>query len=118
MRIDLRVPYAQKDEAKTLGARWDAVLKTWWVTGEAMLESPGLARWAGADKRAAITAAAANWLKQNAAALGGKPPRKSNKSRKLAPRHLGNDRSDFSLPDCGCAHTAPWEDCEHTIARH
>ncbi|EBF4612483.1 TPA: DNA primase [Salmonella enterica] len=30
-RIDINVPYAEKDEAKMLGARWDAANKTWYV---------------------------------------------------------------------------------------
>ena len=31
MRVNLRVPYEQKDEARRLGARWDGALKTWYV---------------------------------------------------------------------------------------
>ncbi|MGZ5054602.1 MAG: DUF5710 domain-containing protein [Methylobacter sp.] len=31
-KIYLNVPFAQKDEAKTLGARWDAVKKKWYAT--------------------------------------------------------------------------------------
>ena len=30
-RIDLKVSFAEKDEAKTLGARWDKDLKTWYI---------------------------------------------------------------------------------------
>ncbi|MCP3751873.1 DUF5710 domain-containing protein [Pseudomonas sp. SBB6] len=30
-RADLNVPFAEKDEAKALGARWDPQLKTWYV---------------------------------------------------------------------------------------
>jgi Domain of unknown function (DUF5710) len=30
-RIDLTVPYARKEEAKALGARWDPSLRTWFV---------------------------------------------------------------------------------------
>ncbi len=30
-RIDLDVPFAEKDEAKKLGARWDPAQKTWYV---------------------------------------------------------------------------------------
>ena len=32
MRFDLKVPYAEKDAAKALGARWDAARKIWYVT--------------------------------------------------------------------------------------
>ncbi|MGR9012204.1 MAG: DUF5710 domain-containing protein [Gammaproteobacteria bacterium] len=30
----LNVPFAQKDEAKALGARWDAVAKKWFVPAD------------------------------------------------------------------------------------
>jgi hypothetical protein len=30
-RVDLSVPFAEKDDAKRLGARWDAVNKVWYV---------------------------------------------------------------------------------------
>jgi hypothetical protein len=31
MRTDLQVPYSQKDEARRLGARWDAARRVWFV---------------------------------------------------------------------------------------
>ena len=31
MRTDLCVPFEQKDEARRLGAKWDAARKTWYV---------------------------------------------------------------------------------------
>ena len=33
----LNVPYAEKDEARRLGARWDGERKTWYVPAGAML---------------------------------------------------------------------------------
>lgn len=33
-KIYLNVPYAQKDEAKALGARWDATNKKWYVPAD------------------------------------------------------------------------------------
>jgi hypothetical protein len=33
-KIYLNVPFTQKDEAKALGARWDAVKKKWFVPAE------------------------------------------------------------------------------------
>ena len=30
-RLDLRVPFAEKDEARRLGARWDPQQKVWYV---------------------------------------------------------------------------------------
>lgn len=31
MRVDLKVPYKQKDEARRLGARWDPARQVWYV---------------------------------------------------------------------------------------
>jgi len=33
MRHNLKVPFPEKDEAKKLGARWDAARKLWYVQG-------------------------------------------------------------------------------------
>ena len=33
-RIYINCPYSDKDEAKTLGAKWDAKEKKWWITPE------------------------------------------------------------------------------------
>jgi len=45
----LKVPYAEKDEAKALGARWNPTRKTWYVPDGVALEP--FARWlaGGAD---------------------------------------------------------------------
>ena len=34
MRVDLKVPFAEKDAAKKLGAQWDTALKIWYVIGK------------------------------------------------------------------------------------
>lgn len=31
MRFDLKVPFAEKDAAKKLGARWDGAAKVWYI---------------------------------------------------------------------------------------
>ena len=33
-KIYLNVPYAEKDAAKALGAKWDAAKKKWYVLGD------------------------------------------------------------------------------------
>lgn len=64
MRLNLKVPFAEKDQAKKLGARWDANRKLWYVEGREDL-SP-FSRWSPtphdasvgdvrAPKRAAVT---------------------------------------------------------------
>jgi hypothetical protein len=34
MRFDLKVPFAEKDQVKSIGARWDATRKLWYVEGK------------------------------------------------------------------------------------
>lgn len=46
-RLDLRVPYEDKDEAKRLGARWDSRARVWFVPDE--LDAERFARWLPAD---------------------------------------------------------------------
>lgn len=38
MRVDLQVPYSEKDEAKRRGARWDIARRTWYVENIERLE--------------------------------------------------------------------------------
>jgi len=33
-KVYLKVPFSDKDEAKALGARWDAINKMWWITSK------------------------------------------------------------------------------------
>ncbi len=46
-RVELRVPYEDKDEAKRLGARWDAVSRLWYVPDE--LDPARFERWLPSD---------------------------------------------------------------------
>ncbi|MEI7612039.1 MAG: DUF5710 domain-containing protein [Betaproteobacteria bacterium] len=34
MRFNLKVPFAEKDQVKKLGARWDAARKLWYIEGK------------------------------------------------------------------------------------
>jgi len=43
MRTNLQVPFAEKDEAKRLGARWDATRKTWYI--ENVPDAAAFAKW-------------------------------------------------------------------------
>lgn len=51
----LKVPYAEKDEAKALGARWNSARKSWYVP-DGVDEAP-FTRWfaAGGDAPAAVS---------------------------------------------------------------
>ena len=62
-KIYLNVPFAQKDEAKALGARWDAIQKKWFVP---------------ADKDIALFA---RWQAESGAAEPSRPKASSTKSQ-------------------------------------
>ncbi|MBS0371452.1 MAG: hypothetical protein JSS57_19900 [Proteobacteria bacterium] len=87
MRTNLKVPFAEKDEAKRLGARWDPANKIWYVKDVEDLAA--FARWlpAAGEAAAAPTAKPAARSKPAAAA-------------KVGVRY-------FEL-DCDCP---PWEGC-------
>jgi hypothetical protein len=44
MRMNLKVPFAEKDEAKKLGARWDPTRKIWYVESDG--DMARFSRWA------------------------------------------------------------------------
>lgn len=43
MRMNLKVPFAEKDQAKKLGARWDAARKLWYIAADA--DPAAFAKW-------------------------------------------------------------------------
>ena len=51
MRFNLKVPFAEKDEAKKLGARWDAGKKLWYIQDKEDLAP--FARWSPSPQAAA-----------------------------------------------------------------
>ena len=51
MRFNLKVPFAEKDEAKKLGARWDAGKKVWYIQDKEDLAP--FARWSPSPQAAA-----------------------------------------------------------------
>ena len=56
MRTHLNVPFAEKDEAKALGARWDPARKRWYVQDKDLAP---FARWLREGAEAATAAAPA-----------------------------------------------------------
>jgi hypothetical protein len=103
MRVDLHVPFSQKDLAKSKGARWDAARKTWYVIDP--LDIRTFALWMGQDVK--------DWY-------GGKRVKPSKKQKPKnqpkvhAPKPAITGPAVF-VPLCNCT-TPPWEDCEHTDA--
>lgn len=94
MRINLVTPFAEKDAAKALGARWDSARKTWYIQNVADLTP--FQRW--------IPAAA-----NGPAAPAARPAQ----ATATAPSDGGTvTRSVTVLTHCGCA-VLPWEPCVH-----
>lgn len=138
-RMYIEVPYADKDEAKSLGARWDVDAKKWYVTDDILLFQKWFTKKV-VDKKhktedARITLSA--FLSSNyrgpvgltlrsAKAFNIPYPLKSG----WAKRYADNTAKISSLtvgkkgkkvnkpaykPICNCTNP-PWEDCEHTDA--
>lgn len=98
MRINLKVPFAQKEAAKELGARWDPVRKIWYVVDPECLEV--FSDW----MPEAVTESAAN----AAADVVSRPA--------SGPRPgVVTGAAGFKAL-CSCA-TPPWEHCPHSQAR-
>ena len=101
MRINLVTPFAAKDEVKALGARWDAVRKTWYVVDVADL-TPFM-RWIPNLEAAMETGTDGS----SAAPSPLKPAARKTSSAPVT------THSKNAAPGCGCA-VLPWEDCMHT----
>jgi hypothetical protein len=93
MRINLAVPFSEKDEAKRLGARWDFDGRTWYIENPEDL-APFM-----------------RWLNQPE--VNAKP--RNKKARPLAQRRIvKGERVTGSkyVPSCGRCVVPPWEICD------
>lgn len=99
MRIDLFTPFAEKDAAKALGARWDAAKKSWYIVDVADL-TPFL-----------------RWIPDMEAAMAGPTDgvkRLTNDTSKYQVNEFkGLTTGPAEVPHCGCD-ALPWDDCVHT----
>lgn len=107
MRIDLNVPFAEKDEAKKMGAWWDGYRRTWYVKDVEDLTP--FARWfkARQDSRHEVPAPITGKKAQKIQAS-----KDRQRARMLEPV---TTHSSVYIAHCGCD-VLPWEDCEHTDA--
>jgi hypothetical protein len=124
MRTNLNVPYAEKDHAKKLGAKWDAARKTWYV--EDLPNLVPFLRWMPEHLRKPVKITAK--IVENKPAKRTKSRQvKSKKAYEKAMKRLGEKglhvivgpttpRTDFSMFDPGCS-CVPWAWCEHNPER-
>ncbi|MCF8168009.1 MAG: DUF5710 domain-containing protein [Rhodoferax sp.] len=107
MRINLLTPFAEKDAAKALGARWDAKTRNWYIVGVADL-TPFL-----------------RWIPDSAAASGAQLVEKTPSTTQVK-HHPAKPSSrpakatqatqaSVQVAHCGCK-VLPWEPCIHSDA--
>ncbi|MDR1994283.1 MAG: DUF5710 domain-containing protein [Azonexus sp.] len=91
MRMNLKVPFAEKDEAKKLGARWDAARKLWYIDNDGKLAA--FARWSPTPHAA-----------DDGTVLAGPAAKPRQSAGKLV---IGSAYREV-LPLCACP---PWQLC-------
>ena len=127
--MNLNVKYEERHEAKKHGARWDPRMQMWYVIDPADMQP--LVRWlqlTEGQKRSAADALhgsdearsrrrSIESIYRTTGDVDGpdRPADRKNKRRDSKPG-VPTKRADFSLPDCGCMHIAPWEHCAHSTA--
>lgn len=92
-KIYLNVPYAQKDTAKALGAKWDPAKKQWYVP--ASMDITLFAKWQGE----------ASTVKSSTPAKGNSKSRASNKNVVLGVTTYGKNKD---LTTCS-KDAPPWD---------
>lgn len=103
MRVNLKVPFAEKDAAKAAGARWDQALRVWY--GVNVPDLTRFSRWIPEVAAFQATQKAPIRLPKTAA------PKAAPTRQKAAVPQVS-----LALVDCGCD-VPPWEECEHTAGR-
>ena len=103
MRTNLQVPFAEKEAAKALGARWDGALKVWYVKDVEDLMPFG------------------RWMARTAALFTDSPYGENTKVNQLfkpdKPATGGSAiTTSPAVAHCGCD-VLPWLHCMHTEAR-
>lgn len=96
MRTNLQVPFAEKDQAKALGARWDATKRLWYVQNVSDL------------------APFARWLPQGS----DRPTASSGAGRKTEAASVVKTGARYFKLDCDCLPWVGCTKCRHTLEAH
>ena len=99
MRINLVTPFAEKDAAKALGARWDGAKRVWYIVDVEDL-TPFM-RWIPNHDAAIERGALASTNTQTGTVKVKRP---------VLSEHA------LKVPHCGCT-VLPWDDCEHSLVK-
>ena len=95
------VPFAEKDRAKALGARWDAARKVWYVQGVENLDA--FAEWMPGQRTQSITGA-------ETSSPAARPIRAVQPHQRVAATSAGVITGARVIPlSCDCL---PWVGCE------
>ena len=100
MRINLVTPFAEKDDVKSLGARWDAAKKLWYVVD--VTDLAPFMRWIP-NMEAAVEASTDDVKRST----------KSTSNTRVDHFQGATTGTSIDVPHCGCD-VLPWEDCVHT----
>ena len=104
MRINLVTPFAEKDDAKKLGAKWDSQRRCWYIVDVADL-APFM-RWIPD----LVAASAESTAASNVVPVAAKKPASARITTTAV-----TEKPKKAVPHCGCQ-VKPWEDCGHTRA--
>ncbi len=105
MRVNLKVSFEEKDEAKSLGARWDPARKTWYL--QDVEDLTPFMHW--------ITPTRLTMASECKKLMKPSHQRPAQRKAKIDSKPgVATPRTDQSLPDCDCTHVAPWEHCWHS----
>lgn len=101
MRINLLTPFAEKDAAKALGARWDSKTRNWYIVDVADL-TPFL-----------------RWIPNREAAMDNVTDGTIRAAKGASKAQINQFKgpttgSSMEVLHCGCD-IQPWEDCIHTL---
>lgn len=127
MRVNLNVKYEERHEAKKHGALWDPRMQVWFVIDPPdmgpitrWLQLTDEQKWRAANalhgsEEARNRRRAIESIYRTTGDVDG-PDRSADpaKKRRDSKPGIATPRTEFSLPDCGCTHVAPWDHCHHT----
>ena len=104
MRLNLKVPFAEKDEAKKLGARWDAGKKLWYIQDKEDLAP--FARWSPSPQVGVASVAASAPASKRSAPSAQRTPAPDREAT------IAFERGRHYVEHARVCECLPWEVCD------